>query len=102
MTEHKPGREIAVPDVIEGVVSEEDRLRTGLRAAGLPVVSAAETRRAAEETDAMVRDFITASREEDGRCPECGSGIRGERLFVPGFTGEPVDCGGDWHEEDER
>ena len=36
-----------------------------------------------------------------GGCPACGSEVRDERGLVPGFTGMPVTCGDDWHDEDE-
>lgn len=31
-------------------------------------------------------------------CPSCGSEVRAERGYVPGFTGMPVTCNDDWHE----
>ena len=33
-------------------------------------------------------------------CVACGSEVRGERGYVPGFTGMPVTCGDEWHDEE--
>ena len=34
-------------------------------------------------------------------CPSCGSGIRTEPGYVPGFTGMPVTCSDEWHDEED-
>ena len=36
-----------------------------------------------------------------GECPSCGSGPL-ERGYVPGRTGEPVNCSDDWHDPEAR
>lgn len=35
----------------------------------------------------------------EAECPSCGSPERGERCYVPGPSGQPVDCGSDWHDD---
>lgn len=39
--------------------------------------------------------------DSPGTCPACGSEIRAERGYVPGFTGMPVTCGDEWHDEED-
>jgi hypothetical protein len=62
MTGHGAQRE---PDVIEGTLAPEDALAAELRAAGFPVTSAAETRRARDEAEQWAEDFAAACRAED-------------------------------------
>lgn len=35
-------------------------------------------------------------------CVSCGSEIRAERGYVPGFTGMPVDCHDEWHDDEDE
>ena len=34
-------------------------------------------------------------------CPSCGSEVRAELGLVPGFTGMPVSCSDEWHDEED-
>ena len=46
---------------------------------------------------------VTVTRKaQPDSCPSCASEARAERGYVPGFTGMPVTCGDEWHDEDER
>ena len=45
--------------------------------------------------------MTTTETEAPGECPSCGCRPL-ERGYVPGRTGEPVNCSDDWHDPEAR
>ena len=52
-----------------------------------------------QQRDRRFAGRVAGTPPADG-CPSCGSEVRAECGYVPGFTGMPVTCPDEWHDEE--